>query len=308
MLFFRTTSVVGYSGLLIVGQLVACQPQLTLQPLQAPVKVAKTDVRRSSVLPAYIDHHAEGGLAHLVHRSTFEYNEKDQLQSIKDGLISPSPTAQLSTAVTTRAQFYYTNDRVTKISLSIISTDYDPVGSHHVRPAIFELTYEGQTVNARLMLDNQEVKKSSFQLDQAGYPLKSNVSYGQLLLDSQGHLDYVAESKRNKTKNPDNFIEVLDQQYDQNQNVFAESKEYQILTALLATFNCDMLAITGLEGLDNALTNNNLRYRTVRHHSLYGYTGTLVSETQSVNSLGFPTQRSAPIGAMGIFFYTITYK
>ncbi|SOD90388.1 hypothetical protein SAMN06269250_3399 [Spirosoma fluviale] len=66
----------------------------------------------------------------------------------------------------------------------------------------------------------------------------------------------------------------------------------------------------GLVGLDNALTRNNLRYRTVQHcTALAGCTTSkLVDETPGTNSRAFPTQRSAPVGVMGTYFYTITYQ
>ncbi|GAB3917500.1 hypothetical protein GCM10028804_05750 [Larkinella terrae] len=257
------------------------------------------------MLPAFIDYHAEGTLAHLVYRSTFEYNDRNQLLSIKDNLQSASTTSG-----TPWVQFTYSDERLTRINLSSISNDLDSVGTSQIRPASFVLTYADQTVNAQLFVNNREVKKMSFQLDQEGYPVKRNVTLGQLFLDAQGHLDYVAETKMNKAKNPNHFFEVLDQEYDQNQNVFADSKEYQILAALLATSNRSVADVTGLVGLDNALTTNNLRYRTIQQcTALYGCNGgKVLSETQRVNAANFPTQRSARVGAMGTFYYTITYK
>ncbi|GAB3314588.1 hypothetical protein GCM10027299_02880 [Larkinella ripae] len=258
-------------------------------------------------LPAFIDYHADGSLSHLIYRSQFAYNAANQLESVRDSLLAVSTTNKPTIPW---AQFSYLNNRLTTISLSALSNDLDSTAYSRDKSARFDLAYEGQILQARLVIANQEIKKASFALDQEGFPQKTNVQLGRLILDSRGHLDSEAESRNSKARNPDNFYEVLDQRYDQDQNVFAGSKEYQILAALLATFNRSVAAATGLVGLDNALTSNNLQYRTIRHCTgLSGcQTGTLRSETQRTNEAGFPLQRVAPVGAMGLFTYTITYK
>ncbi|MCX6212860.1 hypothetical protein [Spirosoma sp.] len=112
-----------------------------------------------------------------------------------------------------------------------------------------------------------------------------------------------------KSRNPNVFYEVLAQQFDQYQTVFAQSKEYQILAALLASFNRSVGSSTGLTGLD-VLTRNNLISRTKKYcTTLYGcQTSTLNSETLQVNEAGFPLRPVAPVGVMGRFTYTITYQ
>jgi len=288
------------TSLFLGSALLAATSCQKLAPIDA--EIAPTRL----TLPASIDYHAEGTLAHLVYRSLFTYNAANQLVSVRDSLLAASPGNQ---PVNQWVRFAYDNNRLSAISIDALSDDRDSDSYGQAKPGRFELAYTGQTINARLVIGGQTVKTASFAVDQQGYPLKTNVSLGQLFLDSRGNLDAAAESSWNKARNPNNFSEVVNQQYDPHQNVFAQSKEYQILTALLAVFNRGVFS-SGLVGLDNALTTNNLLSRTIKHcTALYGCnTYTLVSETQQVNERGFPTQRNAPLGAMGNFQYTITYK
>ncbi|GAB3514080.1 hypothetical protein GCM10027341_56610 [Spirosoma knui] len=256
--------------------------------------------------PAFIDYHADGTLAHLVYRAQFTYNAINQLESVRDSLLAPSA---VNRPIVPWVKFSYLNHRLIGVSLRSLSNDLDSTAYSWDKPARFDLTYEGPTLSARLVIDDQEVKKASFGLDQEGYPLKSNVKLGRLYLNNQGHFDLEAESKDSKSRNPNVFYEVLDQQYDHYQTVFAQSKEYQILAALLASFNRSVGSSTGLTGLD-VLTSNNLLSRTKKYcTALYGcQTSTLKSETLQVNKAGFPLQRVAPVGVMGQFTYTITYQ
>ncbi len=266
------------------------------QPLQKPV-----------LLPTSIEWHAEGGLAHLVYRSLFAYNSANQLLSVRDS----SLTSFGNVTATPWVQFSYANNRLAVITLN--TRLFDNTGQTYSQSSSFSLTYAGSTLTAQAQIGNQAVKQVSIALNQAGYPVNTNVTLGRLYLDSQGHLDYLTESKKSEERNAKQFTQILDQQYDQQQNIFSTSKEFQIMAALIAVSDQTLSPGLALVILDNPLTNNNLISRTIKNCStsfdqFYCTVGTMVYESQRVNEFGFPTQRSCPSGPMGTFYYTISYK
>ncbi|MEZ0543145.1 hypothetical protein [Fibrella arboris] len=262
-------------------------------------------LQKPVLLPTSIDWHAEGALAHWVYRSLFAYNSQNQLLSVRDSLLTsandPKPWAQ----------FAYTDDRLTTITLN--TELFDNTLQTYSQSSSFSLTYTGNTLTAQARIGNQTVKQVSIQVDEAGYPVNTNVALGRLYLDSQGHLDYLTESKKSEERNPRNYVQILAQQYDQQQNIFSTSKEYQLMAALIAA--SDQLITYGraLAILDNPLTNNNLVSRKQKSCSVWFERmecseGLMRYESQRVNEFGFPTQRSCPSGPMGTFYYTIRYK
>lgn len=265
------------------------------QPLQKPV-----------LLPTAIEWHAEGGLAHLVYRSLFTYNSANQLLSVRDSLLTSG-----NAAATPWIQFSYTDNRLTTITFN--TELYGTVPQTTSQSSSFRMTYAGNTLTAQALIGTQPIKQVSIALDQAGYPVNTNVTLGRLYLDSQGHLDYLTESKKSEERSSINFVQILDQQYDQQQNIFSTSKEFQIMAALIAASDQQFLFGTPLSVLDNPLTNNNLISRTRKSCStsfdkLYCTVYTSLYESERVNEFGFPTQRSCPSETMGTFYYTISYK
>ena len=278
-------------GLLSCNDLSMANPQ----PLQKPI-----------LLPASIEWHAEGGLAHWVYRSLFAYNSANQLLSVRDSLLTSG-----NVAATPWARFSYTDNRLSTITLN--TRLFDNTLQSYSEVSSFSLTYAGSTLTAQARIGNQAVKQVSIELAESGYPVNTNVTLGQLYLDSQGHLDYLTESKKSEERNAKQFTLVLDQQYDQQQNIFSTSKEFQIMAALIAVSDQTLSSGMALSVLDNPLTNNNLFSRTKRRCStsfdkFYCTVDTSLYESQRVNEFGFPTQRSCPSETMGTFFYTISYK
>ncbi|MBO0951787.1 hypothetical protein [Fibrella forsythiae] len=276
--------------------LLSCKDQsmINSQPLQKPI-----------LLPTSIEWHSDGTLAHWVYRSLFAYNSQNQLLSVRDSLLTsgdaPKPWAQFS----------YTANRLTTITLN--TELFDNTLQSYSKASSFSLTYVGNTLTAQAQIGDQPVKQVSIQLNEAGYPVNTNVALGRLYLDNQGHLDYLTESKKNEERNRSQFIQVLDQQYDQHQNIFSTSKEYQLMAALIAASDQLMTLSRPLSILDNPLTNNNLVSRTTKScttsfERFTCTTGIITYATQGVNEFGFPTQRSCPSGPMGTFSFTISYK
>ena len=261
------------------------------------------------MLPVTVDYRsAEGPLAYLVYRSTFAYDDDNRLLSITDKTLTESANPE---PPITWAQFSYSNDVLTRIAIKSLGADldaYDP--EENAKPALFELTYADQTLNARLLLNGREIKKVSFALDQNGFPIKANAGLGWLSFDKKGNIDYITESQKHRVSNPTINMEVVEQQHDQTKNVFTDSREMQILTALLTATN-RRISPSGLAALGNALETNNLIYLKWRQCTVqYGCTEFAdgFSKTLTVNDSGFPTQRLCSAGAMGTFQFDITYK
>jgi hypothetical protein len=262
-------------------------------------------------LPAFIDYQeSEGNLSTLRYRSIFNYDDSDRLLSVRDSLLGPpAGNKPVSPWVT----FTYAGNVLTRIGLSAVTYDADPahyVAAQYGQPAGFDLQYNGRKLDAVLMMNGRELQRISFALDERGFPVRINTSLGGTFLDAEGNIDYLAESKKRKEVNPQGYYEILDQKFDQQKNVFGESKEFQILAALLASSNRGVLGSL-LPDMNNALTTNNELYRTVRYCDAakgcaMGYKTT--SETLAVNALGFPLQRISPVGVMGKYRYTIRYK
>ncbi|XWW48169.1 hypothetical protein JYG30_12345 [Fibrella sp. USSR17] len=283
-------------GSLSVG-LLSCNDQSTIN---------SRPVEKTVLLPTTIEWHSEGALAHWVYRSLFAYNSANQLLSVRDSLLTSG-----NAPATPWVRFSYTDDN--RLSTITLNTElFDNTLQRYSQSSGFDLTYAGNTLTAQARIGNQAVKQVSISLDQAGYPVNRNVALGRLYLDSQGHLDYLTESKKSQERNPANYVQVLDQQYDQYQNIFSTSKEYQILAALIAASDQSIYS-RPLYFLDNPLTSNNLAFQkrkscSVSFGQLDCSEGTIVYENQRVNEFGFPIQRSCPSGPMGTFYYTISYR
>ena len=283
----------------------SCSDQTTLTP---------TGPKGARMLPDYIDYNPTGGLSNYKYRSRFVYDNANRLLAISDTMLYQSASGHQTNEW---VRFRYTNNVLTTIDIpGIIAFPTDPGPSTYFKDAHFDLTYTNQTLDARLLLDGLEAQKVSFNLDQAGFPVKTNTNLGELIFDGQGNIDYKAIEEKRKQNNSQYNVVVLTQQYDTNKNVFADSKEVQIMAALLAATNRndpnDAINLPSeLLGLGNPLTTNNLLYRKKRQCSpQYGCSDREepIIDAQTINEAQFPIKRLCSVAAFGQYQYTIQYK
>ncbi|GAB3942884.1 hypothetical protein GCM10028805_08200 [Spirosoma harenae] len=307
MKLFSSTYVVFYSCLFSIGLLTSCQPKPELTPIPQKPQVTKTveknfqSIAPSISLPTTIDYHDyEGQLQHLIYRSTFTYDNQNRLLDITDQL-TDWPGSNSSTWV----RFNYTDNRVSSIDVKSISANLDEPNSVEDRkPARFELTYSGQDVLAKLLIEGKEVQQSLLTLDEKGLPVKS--SFKKMFFDDKGNIDFVTKSKLF----PLVGTEIIEQRYDANRAVLSQIREMQLLDGLLSSVN-RYVTSSGLSGLGSSLSTNNLTY-TKRKNCDPKYGCKEIDEPHiravTVNELSFPTRLVCSMGALGSYEFTVTYK
>jgi len=264
---------------------------------------------KGKLLPSTIDYNEHiGSLSHLIYRANFKYNASHQLESVTDSLIT-SPVPASGNALPW-VNFYYRDGRLTEIVLRSSDTHgehYDP--RTDPKSSRFYLTYENDLVRTIHMTGEQQKGVFDFKTDENGFPVKKNVQYGSTFLGATGNIDYVAENKAEKARNPLGSREILELTYDPNQNIFSNSKEFQILGVLLAAYHVNM--ITSFVPYLSILSSNNELSRTYRYCSITEGCRDAVtdlSETLSVNAQALPTRRLTQVGAMGRYQFIIQYR
>ncbi len=296
MRYLSRLSSFGFISALFISVL-SCQQLSPIEPTARP-----------RLLPATIVYHAEGTLAHLIYQSRFTYSADNELLSIRDSLLSASTAQQ---PVKPWVQFQYANHRLSQIELPAIYVASDSVNQFPFRvSARYDIRYEDRYLLGKLIVDGRPVREARIELDAAGFPVKKQVRIGLLFLNGQGHYDVQAATRAGVTMSYDLGQQIVDEQYDTHANIFTDLPAYQILDALLTGTNADKSGLTGLGGLDNALLTNNRLNRTVRWCDTNGgCNNTYIRryETQEVNEWGLPTKRNTVFGAMGVYYYTITY-
>jgi len=289
-----------FSALLVSLLMVSChQESIDEKEIQPEGKL----------LPSTIDYNEHfGTLSHLIYRANFKYNASNQLESVTDSLLtSPVPA---SGKALPWVNFYYQDDRLTEIVLRSNDTHgkyYDP--KTDPKSSRFYFTYGIDSVNTIHMVGEQQKGMFNFKTDENGFPVKKNVNYGSTFLDGTGHIDFVAENKAEKARNPLGSREILELTYDRNQNIFSNSKEFQILGVLLAAYNCNIN--TSLVPDLGILSSNNELSRIHRYCSIKEGcrdTVTDLSQTLSVNAQALPTRRLTQVGAMGRYQFIIQYR
>lgn len=275
--------------------LVSCEQEL---PDQDPLQ--------NNPIPATIDYREEtGGLSHLVYRSTFRYNAARQLVSVNDSLLAPA-----SGNVLPWVNLFYENGRLAEIVLRSVDSQrspYDP--KRDEKASRFFFTYHGDSVSTRHVVSGQQKGTFSFKTDADGFPVMRNVKYGSVFLDAAGNIDFAAELRAAKARNPLGGWEILNRQFDQNPNIFQNSKELRMLGVILAAYEWNM--VTSFVPYLGMLTSNNELSRTVRYCSVSEgcrSEGAVLSETRSLNAQGFPTRRLLVVGAMGRHEFLIKYR
>ncbi len=296
MRYLSRLSSFGFLSALLISVL-SCQQLSPIEPAGRPRQ-----------LPETIVYHAEGGLAHLVYQSRFTYSADNELLSIRDSLLSTSIAQSPSKPW---VQFQYANHRLSQIDLPAVSVISDSVNQFPFTvPARYDIRYEDRYLLGQLVVNGRPVRQTRIELDAAGFPVKKQVRMGRLFLDGQGHYDVQAAVEAGVTRAYDMGQQIVNELYDTHENIFADSPTYQILDALLTGTDADKAVSTGLGGLDNALLTNNRLSRTVRWCDTKGDCGDTYTrhyETLQVNEWGFPTKRNTVFGAMGTYYYTITY-
>ncbi|WP_439555802.1 hypothetical protein [Dyadobacter sp.] len=264
----------------------------------------KDDRLEEKLIPAAIDYNEDGGsLSHLIYRAKFRYNSDDQLVSVTDTLLTPM--APPSGTARPWVNFYYQEGRLAEV---VLRHNHDP-GTHYDPKTDLKTARFYFSVRTRQVVEGQQKGTFSFKTDANGFPVRKNVRYGSTYLDAAGNIDFVAENNAAKARNPLAIWEILEQTFDQNKSIFANSKEFQMLGVLLAAYNWD-LNTTFVPYL-GILTTNNQISKTLRFCSKSEgcrEPGTILSETASVNSQGYPTRRFVIVGAMGRHQFVINYK
>lgn len=275
----------------------SCEQDLIDQPAARPA---------DKLVPASIDYHEEtGSLSHLVYRSKFQYNADGQLAQVTDSLLAPA-SGRLSSWV----NFYYKDGKLAEIVLWPAGDPripYDP--RTDTKASRFYFTYEGDVVNTRQVVGGEQKGTFSFKTDENGFPVRKNVQYGSLFLDAVGNVDFVAANNAAKAGKALGGWKVLDQQFDQNRNIFRNSKEFQMLGVILAAYDWNM--VTSLVPYLGILTTNNEISKTLCYDSAADScrtSGTVVSETASVNAEGLPTRRVAQVMVMGRYDFKVQYQ
>ena len=262
----------------------------------------------SNPIPSTIDYNEQdGSLSHLTYRAEFKYNAANQLISVADYLL-PSAGIQSGTALPW-VNFSYQNGRLSHIILRSNEGPFKEYSPDTDRKASrFSFVYKGDSVQTRYVIDGKQKGAYNFKVDSNGFPVRRNVRYGSIFLDAMGNVDFEAENSAAKSQNPMGSWETLEQTFDQNQNIFANSKEFQMLGVLLAVYDLNM--ITSLVPYLGILTLNNELSKKKRYCNSEGCqpANTIVSETVSFNRNGFPTHRLTQVGALGRYQYRINYK
>lgn len=274
-----------------------------------PLPEEQVEKTRTGQVPLSIDYNEVGGsLSNLIYRAKFAYNNSGQLVSVTDSVLTPPATP--NGRALPWVNFYYQQGKLSEIVLrsnAIYFDQYNPQTDQNASRFYFE--YSGNTVNVRQAVGAKQLRTFDFKTDGNGFPVRNNVVYGSTFLDAAGNIDYVAETNAAKERNPLGAWEVLDRKFDNHKNIFANSKEFQMLGVALAVSEWNMT--TSFVPYLGILTTNNELSRTSRYCSTTEgcrLVSIVESETSSVDGKGFPTLRLTQVGIMGRHQYVVTYQ
>jgi len=281
---------------------------LSLAACNEPLPEEQVEKTQTGQVPLSIDYNEVGGsLSNLIYRAKFAYNNTGQLVSVADSVLTPTITP--NRRALPWVNFYYQEGKLSEIVLrsnTVYSEQYNPATDQNATRFYFQ--YDGRKVTVRQLVGADEQRRFDFKTDDNGFPVRNNVVYGSTFLDATGNIDCVAETNAAKERNPLGAWEVIDRKFDNNKNIFANSKEFQILGVVLAVSDWNMT--TSFIPYLGILTTNNELSRTVRYcNTIEGCrpATTVESETPSVDEKGFPTLRLTQVGVMGRHKYVVSY-